>query len=157
MVRISICILKFIYLFFFTIGLSNLFAFNLFGRPEIKVGEAILVPSKTMMGAGAIFMEVENKGEGRDELLGAEIKVPGTIIELHDVKNGKMIKIDKINIPPKTKVKFKKGGLHLMVFKLPDNLKPGDTVEIILKFKESKEYIVKALVVEAKAEPMHEK
>jgi copper(I)-binding protein len=60
------------------------------------------------------------------------------------VIDGKMTKIEEIIIPAKETIELKMGGLHLMFFDIPENLKDKDTVTLLLKFKESGTIEVKA-------------
>jgi copper(I)-binding protein len=112
-------------------------------NPEIVVKDAIIVPSGMLEGVASSFMLIINDGRGGDKLIGCSIKEHPTVRgELHDVIDGKMIKIEEIIIPAKETIELKMGGLHLMFFDIPENLK--DTVTLLLEFKESGTIEVKA-------------
>ncbi len=83
---------------------------------------------------GAVFMKIENRGSD-DSIIGARVSIPGVIAELHDVKDGAMVKIDRIFLPGERTVELKKGSLHIMLFNLPIEVKEGDefTLTLILE------------------------
>lgn len=119
------------------------FVYTRDGNPEIVVKDAIIVPSGMMEGVASSFMFIINDGKGGDKLIGCSIKEhPFVRGELHDVIDGKMTKIEEIKIPAKETIELKMGGLHLMFFDIPENLK--DTVTLLLKFKEIGTIEVKA-------------
>ena len=96
-----------------------------------------------MIGVGSIFMKIENSGNGEDTLLSAKTTVPGTVTELHDVKEGKMTKRDSIKIPAESVVELKPKSLHIMVFKMPAGIKEGSEITLQLTFEKSGEKQVK--------------
>jgi copper(I)-binding protein len=91
---------------------------------------------------GAIFMKIKNLSNIDDSLIAAKTDIKGVVIELHDVRNGQMIKIDKIPIPPKSTVELKKGGLHIMLYNLPIELKEDQEFKITLIFEKAGEIVV---------------
>lgn len=104
---------------------------------EIEGQEARLSPM--MIGVGSIFMKIKNSGSVDDTLINAKVAVSGTITELHDVKDGKMTKIDKIHIPAGSVVELKPKGLHIMVFKMPETIKEDSEITLQLTFEKSGE------------------
>ncbi len=73
------------------------------GKPDIAVKDARFVPSKMMIGVTSVFMLIENNGNGRDTLTGCSVKeLASARCEIHDVQDGKMIKIKKVKIPAGT-------------------------------------------------------
>ncbi len=102
--------------------------------PKIRVANSKLV---SLAGEKAsAFMLIINDGEVSDVLIGCSIKeFPSTQGELHDVINGKMQKIEEINIPSKEVTVLKKGTLHLMFFNMPEKL--GNEVTLVLTFRKS--------------------
>jgi hypothetical protein len=48
----------------------------------------------------------------------------------------------RIEIPAKGQVAFEPGGLHVMLTDLKQDLKPGDSLELLLRFKNSGEITV---------------
>lgn len=103
------------------------------GSPKIRIEGAKLIPLLSNNSASA-FMLIINDGKGKDTLIGCSIKeFPSSQCELHDIINGRMQKVEKIDIPTKEIVALKRGGLHLMFFNLPDKL--GEEVNLILTFE----------------------
>jgi hypothetical protein len=125
----------------FTILSCNLFS----GTPKISVKEAKLVPSPMLIGVASAFMLIFNKGDASDKLIGCSIKeYPSVKGRLHDVIQGKMQRIEEIEIPANEVVMLKKGGLHLMFYGLPENI--TDEVTIVLNFKKIGSIEIKARV-----------
>lgn len=115
------------------------------------------VPAQKMSGG---FMKIENKG-GADKLVAASSSVSKTM-ELHTMSMEgnvmKMREIKAIEIPANGKVELKSGGLHLMFIDLKEQLKPGSTVKVKLKFEKAGEVEVpfKVMGHPAHGEPGHD-
>ena len=132
---------------------------------EIKLGSLKIedakaratVPAQKMSGG---FMKIENKG-GADKLLAASSSVSKTM-ELHAMSMEgnvmKMREIKAIEIPANGKVELKSGGLHLMFIDLKEQLKPGSTIKVKLKFQKAGEVEVpfKVMGHPAHGEPGHD-
>ncbi len=104
---------------------------------------------------GAIFLKVENKGRTDDAIIGARVDIKGVVVELHDVKNGQMYKIDRIPVPAKTTVELKRGGLHIMLFNLPVELGEGQEFKLTLIFEKAGEITVPAKLYMSKGKGHH--
>ena len=109
------------------------------GIPQIKISGQDARLSPVMIGVGSIFMKIENSGNADDSIVNARLALLGTVTELHDIKDGKMVKIDRINIPAGSAVELKPKGLHIMVFKMPETIKDGSEVTLHLTFERSGE------------------
>jgi copper(I)-binding protein len=107
---------------------------------EVEKQEARLSPA--LLGVCSVFLRIENSGNGDDNLLSAEVDIPGTITELHGVKDGKMVKKEKIPIPAKSVVELRPGSMHIMVFKLPKDARAGYEFRLRLVFERSGEKLV---------------
>ena len=132
---------------------------------EVKIGALKIedakaratVPAQKMSGG---FMKIENKG-GADKLLAASSSVSKTM-ELHTMSMEgnvmKMREIKGIDIPANGKVELKSGGLHLMFIDLKEQLKPGSTIKVRLKFEKAGEVEVpfKVMGHPAHGEPGHD-
>ena len=132
---------------------------------DIKIGSLKIedakaratVPAQKMSGG---FMKIENKG-GADKLLAASSSVSKTM-ELHTMSMEgnvmKMREIKAIEIPANGKVELKSGGLHLMFIDLKEQLKPGSTIKVKLKFEKAGEVEVpfKVMGHPAHGEPGHD-
>jgi copper(I)-binding protein len=104
---------------------------------------------------GAVFMKIKNSGNMDDALIGAKTDIKDVVVELHDVKNGQMFKIEKISLPAKSTVELKKGGLHIMLFNLPIELKEGEEFKLTLIFEKAGEVTVPVKLSSSRHEMHH--
>jgi len=109
---------------------------------EVEKQEARLSPVLLGARSVSVFLRIENSGNGDDKLVSARVDIPGTITEVHDVKDGKMTKREEIPIPARSTVKLRPGGLHIMVFKLPKDARVGYEFRLRLVFERSGEKLV---------------
>lgn len=93
--------------------------------------------SKMRPDVGSVFMRIKNDTKTDDNLINAEVDIKGAYTELHDVKEGSMVKINRIPVPAGATVRLKRGGLHIMLFNLPIELKEGDEFTLTLIFEKS--------------------
>lgn len=107
--------------------------------PRIEIHGAQARASSMFGGACSIFLEIRNSGGGADALLDAQVDVPGAIAELHDVKDGRMVRSGKIAVPANGVVELKPGGLHIMVFNLPRDTGAVTELTLRLRFETSGE------------------
>jgi copper(I)-binding protein len=107
--------------------------------PLISVQDQRAVLSPSLLGVGSVFLKIANAGRADDTLLGARVSIPGTVVEIHDVRDGKMVKLEKLSIPSHGTVELKPNGLHLMIFKMPRSMKPGQRFTLFLTFEKSGE------------------
>jgi copper(I)-binding protein len=106
------------------------------GNPQISITEAKCVPSRMLIGRASSFMKIVNNGNGSDSLRGCSIKeYPSVRGEIHNSVEGKMIKMEKIEVPAEHTVELKRGGFHLMFFGVPEHM--GKEVTLVLAFQES--------------------
>ena len=124
---------------------------------EVKVGNLKIehpmaratVPAQKMSGG---FVKIENKG-GADKLLSASSPASKSM-ELHtmtmDGNVMKMREVKGIDVPANGMVELKPGGLHLMFMDLNEQLKPGSTFKVKLKFEKAGEVEVPFQVMEIK-------
>lgn len=112
------------------------------GKPEITVEDVWATKTKMILPAISFFMSIHNRGTSGDFLLSARLKgFPSAKVELHDVVDGRMTRIDKIEIGEGERIQFKPGGIHLMAFKVKH---PKAPLTLVLEFKESGEVELKA-------------
>lgn len=107
--------------------------------PFISVQDQEAMVSPALLGVGSVFLKIANAGRADDTLLGARVSIPGTVVEIHDVRDGKMVRIEKLSIPSRGTVELKPNGLHLMIFKMPRSMKPGQQFTLFLTFEKSGE------------------
>ncbi|NPB07065.1 MAG: copper chaperone PCu(A)C [Aquificae bacterium] len=120
-----------------------------FAQPKIKVEDPWIAlpppgPKTTMMG-----MVVVNEGTEEDCLVAVSTPV-ARVHELHKTvfENGvaRMVRQEKVCIPPGSKVEFKHHGYHVMLIDLKEPLKEGQEVPVKLTFEKSGTLEVKARV-----------
>jgi copper(I)-binding protein len=104
--------------------------------PQITIEGQYANLSPLFIGAGSVFLKVRNTG-GRDALVGAAIEFPNAVIELHDVKDGRMARVDKIVIPSRETMDLRPGSHHIMIFNMPRTVQEGSEVILTLKFERS--------------------
>jgi copper(I)-binding protein len=107
--------------------------------PLISVQDQEAMVSPALLGVGSVFLKIANAGRADDTLLGARVSIPGTVVEIHDVRDGKMVRIEKLSIPSRGTVELKPNGLHLMIFKMPRSMKPEQQFTLFLTFEKSGE------------------
>jgi copper(I)-binding protein len=108
-------------------------------RIEISGQRATLFPA--LVGVCSVFMSIANAGDGDDALVGASVEVPGTVTEIHDVRDGKMVRSERVVVPAHGAVELRPGGLHIMVFKLPREVGAGSELKLRLRFQGSGEKV----------------
>lgn len=106
--------------------------------PQITLEDPYGELSPVFIGAGSLYLKIRNEG-GRDALIGATVDLPQTVIELHDVRDNRMVRITKVDVPARKTVELRPGGLHLMVFNLPKAVQSGSELALKLKFDRSGE------------------
>ncbi|MCC6347573.1 MAG: copper chaperone PCu(A)C [Nitrospirales bacterium] len=98
-------------------------------------------------------MKIENAGNGSDSLIGAKTALPGTLIELHDMKNGKMTRTESIPVPAGSTVSLQPRGAHIMIFKIPRDIGEGSIFPLRLVFGKSGEKEVPVKIIRPSAIP----
>jgi len=109
------------------------------GAPAITIEGQEAISSPVIVGAGSVFMRIVNAGSGDDTLLAARTDIPGTVVELHDFRNGRMVRTNSVRIPSKSTVRLRPAGPHIMIFKLPKDMKKGRGFRLTLMFEKSGE------------------
>ncbi len=118
------------------------------GNPSIEIDSPQAVISPIVVGSGSVFLNIVNSGRGSDMLIDARINISGTVSELHDMGDGKMKKVDRIIIPSADTVRLRPAGQHIMVYKMPKNIKPGAALSMTLSFEKSGEKSISVPVVD---------
>lgn len=123
------------YLVLYFLAMAVLLACNE-GTPKIEVKDAKFIPSQTLIGKASSFMRIVNDGTGSDSLKECSIKeYPSVRGEIHDSVDGKMVKIDEVDISSGHNTDLKMGGYHLMFFGVPEEV--GKEVTLVLTFEKS--------------------
>lgn len=123
--------------------------------PQIKIENQEARLSASMLGVGSVFMKIANSGSGDDALLSARAGIAGSVTEIHDVKDGKMVKRDRISIPAGGVVELKPRSLHIMVFRIPRDIAEGFEFTLHLTFEKSGEKQVPVKFVKSSDAGMH--
>ena len=122
--------------------------------PMPKTGEA-MTKTEGMGGTqmamegpvSAAYMIIENKGGQADKLVAVETSV-AAVNEIHETKemaDGKMGMQPVqggLEVPAKGSVELKPGGLHIMLMNLRQDLTPGQTFTLTLKFQSGKQMTI---------------
>ena len=103
-------------------------------------------------GNSAVYFVINNKTSD-DELLLSASSEAANHVELHlssmkDDGTMMMQQQESIPIPAGDSAELKPGGLHVMLIELRQDLKPGDELELILKFQNAGEMEYKVTVRE---------
>jgi len=106
--------------------------------PQIKIEDQYAELSPALFGVGSVFMTIRNGGGG-DAVTGISVNVPGAFVELHDIKDRRMVKVEKIAVPAHGTTELKPGGLHVMVFNMPRTMREGSNIVLTLVFERSGE------------------
>jgi hypothetical protein len=84
-------------------------------------------------------MKIANPGDGDDALLEARADLPGTVTQIHAVREGRMVESGRLVIPAGGVLELKPGGLHIMVFRMPKDGGAGREFTLRLRFERSGE------------------
>ncbi len=106
--------------------------------PQVTIEGQYANLSPMFIGAGSVFLKVRNSG-GRDALVGATVAVTNVVVELHDVKDGRMVRVDKIVIPSRETTDLRPGSHHIMIFNMPRTVQEGSELTLTLRFERSGE------------------
>lgn len=96
------------------------------------------------------YMTVVNGGDTPQRLTAVNI-AGAQKVELHETKDGMMMMVEAVEIPPGGSIAFAPNGWHLMVGPLTDALSEGDEVEGVLVFEPAGELAVRFVVEAANA------
>lgn len=111
-------------------------------QADIIINHAYVNAPPPMAKVTAGFFQLENHGHETVRLTHFSSPAAGKV-ELHATieEDGmsKMVPQDGIDIPSHGSLKLQHGGLHLMLMKLKQDLKPGDKVNITFGFKNGDE------------------
>ncbi|CUU88747.1 copper chaperone PCu(A)C [Campylobacter hyointestinalis] len=133
--------------FMLSAALVAVFAFG----ADIDVNGAFAKATPPNAQNSAAFMTITNNTDQNISLVSASNSVSKfTELHTHVSENGmkKMIQIPQIDIPAKSSVELKPGGLHIMMIGLSKAVNPGDKVDLTLNFSNGKSIDLKG--VEAK-------
>lgn len=140
------------------------------GSSMIAVTGAWARASSTLTAPGAAYMTIENNGTAADALVGASSPA-ATTVEIHETvvlepatpsegmgmggplpsgsggSDGGMMgmqPVARLQVPAGGRVELAPGSYHVMLIGLARELRPGDTIEITLRFEKAGEIRVDA-------------
>lgn len=116
------------------------------GPPRIEIAGQQAMISPAILGVCSIFLSIANRGDRDDALVGASVEIPGTITQVHDVREGKMVRAERVVVPAGGAVELRPGGLHIMVFELPRDVAAGSEMKLHLRFETSGEVVTSVKV-----------
>jgi copper(I)-binding protein len=116
------------------------------GAPRIEITGQRATISPSFVGVCSIFMKIANPGDGDDALVGASVDVAGTVTEIHDVHDGRMVRSERVRVPARGAIDLGPGGLHIMVFELPREISVGSELRLRLVFERSGEKVTSVKV-----------
>jgi periplasmic copper chaperone A len=88
----------------------------------------------------AAYFRIENHTKTEDVLLSAETDIATAELHLSSMDENGVMSMQKqasVPVPAAGNLEFKPGGLHIMLIGLRQDLKPGDTVALTLKFEKT--------------------
>jgi len=110
---------------------------------------------------GAVYFTVENTGQQPDRLLGAYTQRAGRTelhTHIHEGEVMRMQQVDSVELPAGSRVEFKPGGNHVMLFDLRQPLNEGERFSLTLKFEHAGDVPVEVSILEDApqgSEPAH--
>lgn len=110
--------------------------------PAIEIESPEAAVSPMWVGVASVFMKIVNTGGGDDVLVDARTDIPGTVTEMHDIQDGKMVKVESIPVPANGSVVLRPAKFHLMIFKMPKTMKAGSEFNLSMSFKKSGEKVI---------------
>jgi copper(I)-binding protein len=123
-------------------------------RPAVAMGgmagDSDPAQESAGLATGAVFMKLVNEGREAERLVGAQTDV-AAVVEIHESRMegdvmGMVFLPDGLEIPAQGEVLLKPGSYHLMLIGLQRDLKPGDTLTLVLEFEKSGTMTVEAEV-----------
>lgn len=120
------------------------------GTPDLQVSAA--QASAPVAGASQLVVSITNRGDGDDRLVGADTDA-ALAVEIHrttikDDGRAVMRLLEDVVLPAGDTVRFRPGGLHLMVVVPDERIVLGGTFELVLRFQRSDPVTVTAEVVD---------
>ncbi|ATF74687.1 copper chaperone PCu(A)C [Pasteurella multocida] len=95
----------------------------------------------------AIFMNIHNTGNEDVSLALVQSDIRADIV-LHGTQHGKMIEVTGINLPAHQMTALKRGGLHIMVFNVEQDLNVGDSFPLRLLFDNGEIMHIEAKIIQ---------
>ena len=115
----------------------------------IEISAPMAMSGKTGETTGA-FMSIKNTGSESDRLVGAKCEA-ATMTQVHEtvMKDDVMTmrEVEGIDIPAGQTVELKRGGYHIMLMNLKQDVQAGETTSCTLIFEKAGEVTISAKVM----------
>ncbi|MEO0945236.1 MAG: copper chaperone PCu(A)C [Pseudomonadota bacterium] len=113
---------------------------------DIKVEDGFALVSRPNAPAGAVFMMLKNTGDVDDTLIGASTSVAERV-ELHThIKDGDVMRMREVEggfeIEANGERALGRGGDHVMLMGLTENLEVGSEIEVTLTFQQAGDLVI---------------
>lgn len=125
---------------------------------DIVITEAevqVPIPGKNLTSA---YFLLRNKGQHPRHLVGVQADFADRAeLHSHEMKDGmaRMRRQDSVTIAPRSELRFKSGGHHVMLFDLSRRPRTGDRLELVLEFRDGSQARVNAQAVSVFDRPHH--
>lgn len=135
-------------------------AFCIANAADIEISNAFAKATPPHVKNSAAFMDIKNNTDKSIKLIAASSNISQTT-ELHTHKHAdgmmQMIQVESIEIPAKSEVNLKPGGLHVMFMNISAPVKEGDKIDVTLEFDNGAKVELKDVTAKSvmKKESMH--
>lgn len=119
------------------------------GTPDIRVSDA--QAGEPRAGASQVVVTVTNAGDGDDRLTGVSTSSAlGVEIHLTEIvdQRATMRQVDEVDLPAGEQIRFRPGGLHLMLVVPDDSVVAGAAFSMTMHFERSDDVVVEVDVVD---------
>lgn len=118
------------------IALSSVFLASLFAQ-DITIENAFVKVMPPSTKNSAVFLDLVNNTDKTISLISASSNISEKVeLHTHIDEDGmkKMIKIDSIEVPAKSTVSLRPGGMHIMLFDVKKRISENDRINVKLVF-----------------------
>jgi copper(I)-binding protein len=119
---------------------------NAWARPAVVASMSATPEVQDMSGmsvggpTSAAYFVIVNQGSEADALIGVSSSVASKT-EMHEtrIENdvAEMMPVPRVDVPARARIEFKPGGYHVMLEGLTQDLKVGETIQLMLQFEKS--------------------
>ena len=140
---------------------ATLIALPVFAESAIQINDPYARTMGGMGASGAVFFEIANTADADDRLIDAKSDAAEKV-ELHTHKDDGNGVMQMLHVPEGFPVPaggthaLARGGDHVMLMGLTQELKDGDMVSVTLVFEKAGEVVIEAPVDNARKGPMAE-
>lgn len=128
--------------------------------PDLSVEDAWVRSSPLAEGNGSAYLTIRNRGNEADALIGVSAAA-SEAAEIHEMQmEGDVMKMrpvtgQRLEIPARSNVELKPGGLHIMLLDLKQKLEAGQKTDLTLLFEKSGEQTISVEIRTDEGEEMH--